>query len=64
MLKGIIGCILEFSKAKEFINIIEIWYVISKKALDSTLMNKLSSMKLIGNNGVYECIMEMRDITT
>eukprot|EP00268_Persea_americana_P054355 TRINITY_DN6224_c0_g2_i2.p2 TRINITY_DN6224_c0_g2~~TRINITY_DN6224_c0_g2_i2.p2 ORF type:complete len:129 (-),score=11.18 TRINITY_DN6224_c0_g2_i2:632-1018(-) len=43
-------------------NAIEQQYIISKKALSSILMNKLSSMKFVGNKGVRKHIMQMRDI--
>ena len=35
-----------------------------EKVLDSTLMSKLSSMRLIGVVGVRKHIMKMRDLAT
>lgn len=60
--KSIRGSIPTCTKAKEFLNAVEEQYVSSDKALASTLMTKMSSMKYNGNSGVREHIMEMRDI--
>lgn len=60
--KGIRSFIPECTKAKEFLNAIEQQYMISEKALASTLMNILSSMKHVVDKSVCEHIMEIRDI--
>ncbi|XP_059639071.1 uncharacterized protein LOC132281379 [Cornus florida] len=60
--KNIRSSIPECTKAKENMTAIEQQFVSSDKALISTLMTKLSSMKHMGDKGVREHIMEMRDI--
>ena len=49
---------------KEYLNAIEQQFETSNKALASTLMTKMCSMKFNGTKGVREHIMEMRDIAT
>ncbi|XP_020098377.1 uncharacterized protein LOC109717112 [Ananas comosus] len=60
--KSMRGSIPECDKAKDYLKAIEEQFVSSDKALASTLMNKLSSMKYSGNGSIREHIMEMRDI--
>ena len=47
-----------------FMKALEAQFVTSDKALASTLMKKLSSMKFDNSKGVREHIMEMRDIAS
>ncbi|XP_024043248.1 uncharacterized protein LOC112099945 [Citrus clementina] len=60
--KSIRGFIPQCTKAKDFIKVVEEQFVSHDKALASTLMQKLSSIKLDNTKG--EHIMEMRDIAT
>lgn len=54
------GSILECEKIQDLLKVIGEQYETSDKALASTLMVKLSSMKLIGVKGVRKHIMEIR----
>ncbi|RVW24227.1 hypothetical protein CK203_091370 [Vitis vinifera] len=60
--KSIRGSIFECAKVKEDLKAIEQQFETSDKALVSTLMTKMCSMKFNGTKGVHEHIMEMRDI--
>ncbi|XP_059636200.1 uncharacterized protein LOC132278428 [Cornus florida] len=60
--KNITSSIPECTKVKEYMTAIEQQFISSDKALASTLMTKLSSMKHMGDKEVREHIMEMRDI--
>ncbi|RVW51338.1 hypothetical protein CK203_075501 [Vitis vinifera] len=60
--KSIRGSISECAKVKEYLKAIEQQFETSDKALASTLMTKMCSMKFNGTKGVREHIMEMRDI--
>ena len=60
--KSIRGSISECAKVKEYLKAIEQQFETSDKTLASTLMTKMCSMKFNGTKGVYEHIMEMRDI--
>ncbi|KAL6328071.1 hypothetical protein AAG906_033343 [Vitis piasezkii] len=60
--KSIRGSISVYAKAKESLKAIEQQFEASDKALASTLMTKVCSMKFNGIKGVCEHIMEMRDI--
>jgi hypothetical protein len=62
--KNIRGSVSSCSTAVGFLKSIEQQYVYSDKAKVSTLMSQLCSMKYIGNGGIREHIMEMRDIAT
>ena len=59
--KSICGSISEHAKVKEYLKAIEQQFKTSNKALASTLMTKMCSMKFNGTKGVHEHIMEMRD---
>ncbi|XP_043695664.1 uncharacterized protein LOC122646226 [Telopea speciosissima] len=48
-------------KANDYLKAIEDQFVSSKKALASTLMGQLCSLKYSGGKGVHEHIMRMRD---
>ncbi|XP_052194733.1 uncharacterized protein LOC127802762 [Diospyros lotus] len=56
------GSILECKTVNELLKAIDEQFESSDKALASTLMTKLSSMRLTGIKGVREHIMKMRDI--
>jgi len=56
------GSIPECQKVKDFVEAIDEQFESSEKALVSTLMSNLSSMRLIGVIGVRKHIMEMRDL--
>ena len=56
------GSIPECQKVKDFMKAIDEQFESSEKALVSTLMSNLSSMRLIGVIGVRKHIMEMRDL--
>ena len=56
------GTIGEHNNVKDLLKAIDEQFESSDKALASTLMTKLSSMKLTGIRGVREHIMQMRDI--
>ncbi|KAH9760840.1 Integrase catalytic domain-containing protein [Citrus sinensis] len=60
--KSIRGSIPDCDKVNDYLNAIEQQFETSDKAMTSTLMSKLSSMKFTGTKGVREHIMEMRDI--
>ncbi|KAL0286530.1 UNVERIFIED_CONTAM: hypothetical protein Scaly_2791000 [Sesamum calycinum] len=60
--KGIRGSIPKCTKVKDFLKAIEDQYVCSDKALTSTLMKRLSDVKINGSRSVREYIMHMRDI--
>ncbi|KAL9440899.1 hypothetical protein AB3S75_019556 [Citrus x aurantiifolia] len=60
--KSVRGSILDCDKVKDYLNAIEQQFETSDKAMASTLMSKLSSIKFTGTKGVCEHIMEMRDI--
>ena len=60
--KSICRSIYERAKVKEYLKAIEQQFETSDKTLASTLMTKMCSMKFNGTKGVYEHIMEMRDI--
>ena len=62
--KSIHGSISDCDKVKDYLNAIEQQFETSDKAMASTLMSKLSSMKFTSTKGVREHIMEMRDIAT
>ncbi|KAL5731122.1 hypothetical protein ACHQM5_003880 [Ranunculus cassubicifolius] len=64
MKKNIRGSIPKVDKVKDYLKAVEEQFARSEKALASTLLNKLSSMKYYGDKGVREHIMEMRDIST
>ena len=57
------GSIGEHENVKSFLKAIDEQFETSNKALASTLMIRLSSMRLTGIRGVCEHIMQMRDIT-
>ncbi|XP_031250248.1 uncharacterized protein LOC116108100 [Pistacia vera] len=59
----ICGLIPECENAKDLINAIHAPFETSGKALGSTLMSRLTSIRLIGIKGVREHIVKMRDIT-
>ncbi|KAL9441146.1 hypothetical protein AB3S75_019760 [Citrus x aurantiifolia] len=60
--KHIRGSIPDCDKVKDYLNAIEQQFETSGKAMASTLMSKLPSMKFTVTKGVCEHIMEMRDI--
>lgn len=60
--KSIRGSVPECEKIKDYMKAIEEQFVQSAKAQPSTLMKKLSGMKLDKSRGVRAHIMEMRDI--
>ncbi|KAH9667906.1 hypothetical protein KPL70_021226 [Citrus sinensis] len=60
--KSIRGSIPDCDKVKDYLSAIEQQFETSDKAMASTLMSKLPSMKFTGTKGVREHIMEMRDI--
>ena len=60
--KSICGSIFEHAKVKEYLKAIEQQFKTSNKALASTLMTKMCSMKFNGTKGLREHIMEIRDI--
>ena len=59
---GIRGSIKQHKNVRELLKAIDKQFVTSDKALESTLIMKFTSLKLIGIIGVHEHIMEMRDI--
>ena len=59
---GIRGSIKQHKNVWESLKAIDKQFVTSDKALESTLIMKFTSLKLIGIIGVHEHIMEMRDI--
>ena len=61
---SICGSIPESQKVKDFMKAINEQFESFEKALASTLMYKLSSMRLIGVVGVKKLIMKMRDQAT
>ena len=54
---------MECQKVKDFMKAIDEPFETSNKVLASTVMARLSSMKLIGVKGVRKHIMEMRDLS-
>ena len=56
------GSIPECESVKDYMKAIDQQFETSNKSLASTMMAKLSSMKLTGIRGVRKHIMEMRDI--
>jgi hypothetical protein len=60
--KGIRGSIPEFSKARDFLKVVDAQFMTSSKAIASTLMKRLSSQTFDSSKNVCEHIMEMRDI--
>ncbi|KAH9801459.1 hypothetical protein KPL71_001044 [Citrus sinensis] len=60
--KSIRGSIPDCAKVKDYLNAIKQQFETSNKAMASTLMSKLSSMKFTATKGMGEHIMEMRDI--
>ncbi|XP_059638913.1 uncharacterized protein LOC132281203 [Cornus florida] len=60
--KNIRSSIPECTKEKEYMIAIEQQFVSSDKALASTLITKLSSMKHMGDKGVREHFIKIRDI--
>jgi len=60
--KSIRNSILDYTKMKEYLKIIKEQSETSDKALPSTLMIKMCSMKFNGTKGVREHIIEIRDI--
>ncbi|GMP84215.1 hypothetical protein CsSME_00037831 [Camellia sinensis var. sinensis] len=60
--QSIRGSIPPSDKVKNYMRAIEEQFVSSDKALESTLMNKLSGMKHNNSRSVREHILEMRDI--
>ena len=60
--KRIRDSISKCAKVKEYLKAIEQQFETSDKALASTLMTKMCSMKFNGTKGVCEHKMEMRDI--
>ena len=61
--KSIRGSILDCAKAKEYLKAIQDQFETYDKALESTLMTKMCSMKFNITKGVREHIMLMWDIT-
>ncbi|RVX15691.1 Retrovirus-related Pol polyprotein from transposon TNT 1-94 [Vitis vinifera] len=59
---GIRGSIEQHENVRELLKAIDEQFVISDKALASTLIMKFTSLKLTAIRGVREHIMEMRDI--
>ena len=59
---GIRGSIKQHKNVRESLKAIDKQFVTLDKALESTLIMKFTSLKLIGIIGVHEHIMEMRDI--
>ncbi|XP_031258529.1 uncharacterized protein LOC116116603 [Pistacia vera] len=58
------GSIPECENVKDLTDAIHVQFETSDKALGSTLMSRLTSMKLTGIKGVHERITKMRDIAT
>ena len=54
--------LFQIVKVKNYLNAIKQQFETSNKAIASTLMSKLSSMKFTATKGMGEHIMEMRDI--
>ncbi|KAH7514805.1 hypothetical protein FEM48_Zijuj11G0129600 [Ziziphus jujuba var. spinosa] len=52
----------QYSNVRELLKAIDAQFVISDKALVSTLVMQFSSIKLTGIRGVHDHIMRMRDI--
>ena len=59
---GIRGSIEQYNKVQDLLKVIGKQFVISDKSLASTLIIKLSSIRIISVRGVREHIMQMRDI--
>ena len=58
---GIRGSIEQHENVHELLKAIKKQFVTSDKALESTLIMKFTSLKLIGIRSVWEHIVEMRD---
>ena len=58
---GICGLIEKYDNVCELLKPIDEQFVTSDKALESTLIMKFTSLKLIGIRSVWEHIVEMRD---
>ncbi|XP_008799659.1 uncharacterized protein LOC103714250 [Phoenix dactylifera] len=62
--RNVKGSIPECQTAHEFMEAVDQQFASSNKALASTLMAKLSSMRYSGSGSIREQIMEMRDIAS
>ena len=60
---GIRGSVEQYDKVQDLLKAIGEQFVTSDKALESTLIMKLSSIRITSVRGVCEHIMQMRDIT-
>ena len=61
---GIRGSVEKHTNVRAFLKAIDEQFATSDKALASTLIMKISSLRLTNVKGVHEHIMEMRDIAT